>query len=169
MEYQFECDFTPTVRKSANRIRKLSPGRTILLLILGIGLFAYVMRSALVTTILYGFDPFWVLMALFSIVYLLYGIFMPEISGYFWVRRFKKDIDSYHISFGDCIEIRQGNILTYWEYTEINQVVRLKYHYELQKDKRIGIMLDPDTVTGGTFEEFKQFLREKRPDLNIPD
>ena len=169
MEYRFECNFTPTVRKSANRIRKLSPGRTILMLILGIGFFAYIMPAAVITTILYGVQPEWVFFSLFSIAYLVYGIFMPEISGYFWVRRFKKDTDSYHISFGDCIEVRQGNIRVCWEYTEINQAVRLKYHYELLKDKRMGIMLDPDSLTGGTFSEFKQFLREKRPDLNIPD
>jgi hypothetical protein len=169
MEYQFECDFTPTVRKSANRIRKLSPGRTILMLILGIGFFAYIMPAAVVTTLLYGFQPNWVFFALVSVVYLLYGIFMPEISGYIWVRRFKKNSDSYHISFSDNIEIRQGNVRVYWEYTEIKQVMRLKYHYELQKNKRTGIMLDPSTLTGGTFEEFKAFLREKCPDLKIPD
>ena len=169
MEYQFECDFTPTVRKSANRIRKFSPGRTILILILGIGFFAYIMRAAVVTTLLYGVQPTWLMFALFSILYLLYGIFMPEISAYFWVRRFRKACNSYHISFGDNIEVRQDNVRIYWEYSEINQVVRLKYHYELLKDKRMGIMLDPGTLTGGTFEEFKQFLREKRPDLNIPE
>ena len=169
MEYKFECDFTPTVRKSANRIRKFFPVRTILLLIVGIGIFAYIMPAAVITTILYGFQPLWLFYAVFSIAYLIFGIFMPEISGYFWVQRFKKDCDSYHISFGENIEVRQGNIRVYWEYTEINQVVRMKYHYELLKDKRMGIMLDPDTLTGGTFEEFKQFLREKRPDLKIPE
>ncbi len=169
MKYRFECDFTPTVRKSANRIRKLSPGRTILMLILGIGFFGYIMPAAVATTILYGFQPQWLFYALFSIAYLVYGVFMPEVSGYIWVRRFRKDCNSYHISFGENIEIRQGNIRVCWEYTEINQVIRLKYHYELLKDKRMGIMLDPDSLTGGTFEEFKQFLREKRPDLIIPD
>ena len=169
MEPVFECDFTPTVRKSANRIRKLSPVRAVLMLILGIGVFTYIMPTAVVTTILYGFQPEWAMFALFSVLYLLYGIFMPEISGYFWVRQFKKSCGNYHITFSDNIEIRQGNIRTYWEYTEINRVERLKYHYELLKDKRIGIMLDPDTMTGGTFEEFKQFLREKRPDLKIPE
>ncbi len=169
MEYQFECDFTPTVRKSANRIRKLFPGRTILMLVVAIGLFVYIMRPAVIATILYGVQPEWVIYALFSIAYLFFGIFMPEIRGYIWVRRFKKDCDSYHVSFGENIEIREGNIRVYWEYTEINQVVRLKYHCELQKDKRMAIMLDPDTLTGGTFEEFKQFLREKCPNVKIPD
>jgi len=169
VEPLFECDFTPTVRKGANRIRKLSPGATVVILLLGIGVFAYVMRSAVLITILYGVQPFWILMALVSIIYLLYCIFMPEIRSFFWVRRYKRDAGSYHISFGENIEIRQGNIRVYWEYTEINRVVRMKYYYELLKDKRMGIMLDPDRLTGGTFEEFKQFLREKRPDLNIPD
>ena len=161
MEYRFECDFTPPVRKSANRIRKLFPGRTILMLVLGIGFFAYIMPAAVVTTLLYGVQLEWVLYALFSIAYLVYGIFMPEINGYFWVRRFRKDCDSYHISFGENIEIRQGNIRVYWEYAEISQILRLKYHYELLKDKHMSIMLDPDTLTGGTYEEFKAFLREK--------
>ena len=169
MEYKFKCDFTPTVRKSASRIRKFSPGRTILMLILAVGIFAYIMRTAVVITLLYGVQLTWMMLALFSILYLLYGIFMPEISGYFWVRRFRKGCNSYHISFGDNIEIRQDNVLVYWEYTEINQAVRLKYHYELLKDKHLGIMLDPGTLTGGTFEEFTEFLRQKRPDLTIPD
>ena len=169
MESVFECDFTPTVRKSANRIRKLSAGRTIMMLILGISIFGYVMYAAVITTILYGIQLEWVLLALFSALYLLYGIFMPEISGYFWVRRFKKDCGSYHIIFGDNIEVRQGNIRVYWEYTEINRVERLKYYYELQKDKRMAIMIDPTGFTKGTFPGFKQFLREKRPDLNIPE
>ena len=167
MESVFDCDFTPTVRKSANRIRKLSPGRTILMLVLGIGIFGYIMPITVITTILYGVQPGWILFALFSVAYLLYGIFMPEISGYFWVRRFKKECDSYHISFGDCIEVRQGNVRVYWEYTDIKRVVRLKYYYELQKDKHMGIMLDPDTLTGGTFEEFMQFLRGKCPDAKL--
>ena len=167
MEYQFECDFTPTVRKSANRIRKLSPERTILMLVVGIGFFAFIMSAAVITFILHGIQPVWVIYALFSVAFLLYSIFMPEISGYIWARRFKKDIDSYHISFGDNIEIRQGNIRVYWEYTEIKQAVELKYHYELQKDNRTGIMLDPDTLTGGTFEEFKQFLRETCPNAKF--
>ena len=169
MESVFECEFTPTVRKSANRIRKFSPGRTILILFLGIGIFAYIMPTAVITTILCGIQLEWMLFALFSILYLFYGIFMPEISGYFGVRRFKKHFGSYHITFGDNIEVRQGNIRVYWEYTEINRGERLKYHYELQKDKRMGIMLDPDTLTGGTFEEFKQFLREKCPNAKFSD
>jgi hypothetical protein len=169
MERVFECDFTPTVRKSADRIRKMSSVRTVLLILITVAYPVYILPQAVGSIIFYGFSPEWLIFALLSILLPAYGIFMPEINGYFYVRQFKKQCSSYHIIFGDSIEIHQGNIKIIWDYAEINRAVRLKYHYELQKDKRIGIMFDPETMTGGTFEEFKQFLREKRSDLVIPN
>lgn len=165
MEAVFECRFVPTVRKSANRIRKMSPVRTIFMLLLGIAVFLYIFPISLE----YRFNGFWGLLAVLSVAYFLYGIFMPEICGYFYVRQFRRTCGTYEIAFGDNIEIRQGNIRVCWEYGEISRVVRLKHHYELQKDKRMGIMLDPNSFTKGTFEGFKKFLREKRPSLEIPE
>lgn len=168
MESVFECAFTPTIKMQANRIRKYSPGRCALLLILGIGVFLYVLPSV----IWFGFDMFWTSVFLFSLAYLLYCIFFPEINAYFSVKRFKKDTSGegiYRIAFGDRIEVWQGNIRMTWEYGEINEVFRLKYTYELKKNKHMALFVDPNGFTKGTFSEFKQFLREKYPDLTIPE
>ena len=55
------------------------------------------------------------------------------------------------------------------EYRKIVRVLRLKHSYVLMIGKRNGVMLDPKGFTKGAFEEFKHFLREKRPDLTIPE
>jgi hypothetical protein len=55
------------------------------------------------------------------------------------------------------------------EYRKIVRVVRLKHSYLLMTSRRTGVLLDPNGFTKGTFEEFKQFLRQKRPDLTIPE
>ena len=55
------------------------------------------------------------------------------------------------------------------DYETIVRVVRLKHSYVLMNSRRTGIMLDTSSFTKGTFEEFKQFIRTKRPDLKIPE
>ena len=138
------------------------------ILLIGIGISLYIIPTA----ILCQFRGVWTLYAIISVIYLLYGLFMPEINAYFTVKRFKKDTageGKYKVVFGDTIEVWQGKIRVCWEYAEINQVRHLKYSYELMKNKRMAIMVDPIGFTKGTFPGFKQFLREKRPDLNIPE
>ena len=44
-----------------------------------------------------------------------------------------------------------------------------RYSYELIKSKNERIVVEPGSFTKGTFAEFKQFLRQKRPDLLIPE
>ena len=55
------------------------------------------------------------------------------------------------------------------EYRKILRVLRLKHSYMLMMGKRNGVMLDPNGFTKGTFEEFKQFLRDTYPNLQIPE
>ena len=55
------------------------------------------------------------------------------------------------------------------EYRKIRRVVHLRHSYVLMIGRRNGVILDPNTFTKGTFAEFKQFFREKRPDLTIPE
>lgn len=168
MESLFECEFTVSVKMAANRIRRLYPARCIVFPIIGISIFLLMTHFALK----YGFTGIWLLYFLFGVFYLIFALLMPEINGLIAVRRFNKDtsgMGGYKVSFGDSIEINQGNIRVYWAYSEISQVRHLKYSYELMKNKRMGIMLDPDGFTKGTFKEFKQFLRGKRPDLKIPE
>ena len=172
MEPVFVCEFTPTVPMVAARIRKYSEARCALLLIMGIGLFGYVLFHAIMTLIYLDFPAIWIWPILFSLALLLYGIFFPQINAYFAVRNYKKDTSgngTYKISFGEKIEVTQGTLRSIWEYSDIQNVYHLKYSYELAKSKRLALCLDPDGFTKGNFAEFKQFLKEKRPDLSIPE
>ena len=167
MEPAFVCEFKLTIPMIAARFRKYHPIRWVVMMLIGIGYFLYMLPSV----IYYGFDMFWSVMFLFGVGYLLYGIFLPQVSARIVLRRFEKDTAGngiYRISFGDTIEVQEGNIQVTWNYSEINQVCALKHSFDLLKNKRLGLTVDPNGFTKGTFSEFKQFLREKRPDLNIP-
>ena len=88
------------------------------------------------------------------------------------MRNYKKDTSgnsTYKIAFGEQIEVTQGTIKATWEYSDICEVYHLKHSYELVKSKRLGLIVDPNGFTKGSFDEFKQFLREKRPDLTVPE
>ena len=168
MEPSFVCEFKPTVKMIAARTRKFAPGRCALMAVMGIGTAAFILPGCL----WYRLEGIWAFYFLLAVIWPFYGIFWPEIGGYFSLRRFRKDTHGegvYRVNFGDAIEVRQGNIRVTWEYSEIARVERLKYSLELIKNKRMAIMVAPDGFTKGTFSEFKQFLREKRPDLKIPD
>ena len=73
------------------------------------------------------------------------------------------------VTFADMIQLSEGMVQITVEYRKILCVERWKNSYMLMTGKRNGVMLDPNGFTQGTFEEFKQFLREKRPDLTIPE
>ena len=171
MESVFECEFTPTVKMIAARVRKYSEARYAFLLILAIGLFAYIAINAVFTSIFLGFDIFWVKMLLVALAFLVATIFFPRVNAYFSVRNYKKDVDGgiYKIAFGEHIELFQGSSRVIWEYKDINKIYHLKYSYELVKSKRMAMFLDPNGFTKGNFEDFKRFLKEKRPDLTIPE
>ena len=104
---------------------------------------------------------------------MLVNSFLPQIYGFTTLRNAKKLNDGVQpevvITFGDTIELREGMIHITVEYHKILRVIHLKHSYMLMIGKRNGVMLDPDGFTTGTFPEFKEFLREKRPDLQIPE
>ena len=106
-------------------------------------------------------------------VILLVSAFFPHL--YAWSARSgaKKQNDDVMpetvITFGDTIELTEGPVRITVEYRKIVKVVHLKHSYVLMIGKRNGVMLRPDGFVKGTFEEFKQFLREKRPDLKIAE
>ena len=171
MESVFECEFTPTVKMIAARVRKYSEARYAFLLIISIGLFAYVAINAVFTSIFWGFDMIWVKLLLFTLAFLVVSIFFPRVNAYFGVRNYKKDTAGglYKIAFGDHIELTQGSTRIIWEYQDIQKIYHLKYSYELVKSKRLALFVDPNGFTKGNFEDFKRFLKEKRPDLTIPE
>ena len=73
------------------------------------------------------------------------------------------------IRFGEKITVSESKMELTLDYETIVRVVHLKHSYVLMNSRRTGVMLDVNSFTKGTFEEFKQFLRTKRPDLKIPE
>lgn len=113
----------------------------------------------------------WGMTAAWSVFLLIY--FMPHYYAWSVLRNSKRLNDGLTpeavISFGDTIELEEGVSRITVHYHSITRVLRLKHSYMLMTSRRTGVMLRTDGFTKGTFHEFKQFLREKRPDLNIPD
>lgn len=70
--------------------------------------------------------------------------------------------------FGDVILSNMGDQEGYG-YERIRKVASLKHSYVIYIDKRISIPVTRDGFTKGDFASFKAFLREKRPDLKIPE
>ena len=71
--------------------------------------------------------------------------------------------------FWDKISIENEMASRNWEYKHLTGVYSFKYSYCLRFADKTVLLLGRDGFTKGTFEEFKQFLREKRPDLKIPE
>ena len=99
--------------------------------------------------------------------------FIPDWFAWNSLRQAKKQYDGKIpetiVTLGDVIELREGMVQYTIEYQRIIRVVHLKRSYVLMIGKRNGVMLAPDGFSKGTFEECKQFLRGKRPDLLIPE
>ena len=99
--------------------------------------------------------------------------FLPDFYAWQNLRRIKKQNDGVApetvVTVGDTIEMREGMVHYTIEYRKLKKVICLKHSYALMTGKRNGLILNPNCFTKGTFAEFKQFLREKRPDLNIPE
>lgn len=169
MEERFVCEYTPTVKMLASQARKRHPVRVVVFLLIGIVFFSYMLHCAL----MFHFQGIWSLFFLIGVTYLLWSLAMPEINAYLAIRRMKKGLGGEDplckITFGESIEIKEGTIRIIWEYSEINRIHRYKHSYVLAKNKQLGIILDPNGLTEGTFEGFKAFLRQKLPALQIPE
>ena len=70
--------------------------------------------------------------------------------------------------FGDVILSNMGDQEAY-TYDRIRKVASLRHSYVIYIDKRISIPVVRNAFTKGDFDSFKKFLREKRPDLKIPE
>ena len=171
MEPEFVCEFPFTVPMIAARIRKYSDVRWAVQLVLGIGFFSYILVRAILSAAMHMFDFYWVQTLFLSLVILLFSIFFPQINAFFAVRNYKKNTSGkglYKISFGEKIELSQGAIQSTLDYSAIQKVYRLKYSYELVISKHSAVVVDPKGFTKGDFESFREFLKSKRPDLNLP-
>ena len=115
----------------------------------------------------------YLIMPLLCVLAAVYMATMPYLN----VRRgFKKEVAFYNgtlpestVKIGDKIEICDVDSSRTWEYHHLTEVHSFKYSYCLRFADRTVLLFNRSDFTKGTFEEFKQFLRTKRPDLKIPE
>ena len=96
---------------------------------------------------------------------------------YLQVRKgWKKDVAFHHgklpvntARFGEKISIENVEASRNWEYYQLTKVCSFKRSYCLCFGDNTVLVLNRANFTKGTFEEFKQFLRARRPDLKIPE
>ena len=165
MEAQFEIRYYSTHNMLAEFARKYSVGPRWPIVIVFWIIYLFVLIPCIVNVESYDELP---LLIVLGVIMLAVG-FMPHFYTWSVFQNVKKQNDGVQpetiITFGDVIEMHEGMVHLTIEYRKIVRVVRLKHSYMLMLGKRNGIMLRTDCFTKGTFEEFKQFLQAKRPDL----
>ncbi len=118
-------------------------------------------------------DTYYLSDAVMSVVVLLAFFLLPEFAAWETLRQQKKksggNLLAYQVCFGDEIVDTSPGQQMILSYDRVERVVHLKHSYVLMIDKRTGILLDINGFTKGSFPEFKQLLREKCPNLLIPD
>lgn len=168
MEVQFENRYYSTHNMIAEFARKYSIGPKWPIAILFWFIYLFALIPCIVNVYLH--DDLLLLITL-GIIMLAVG-FMPHFYAWSVLRNGKKQNDGVLpetiTTFGDVIEIHEGMVHLTIEYRKIVRVIRLKHSYMLMLGKRNGVMLRTDCFTKGTFEEFRRFLAEKRPNLQIP-
>lgn len=169
MEHEFEIHFVPTHRMLAENIRKYGVGpripTVILCTIVYVLIIFYICQSGLWERMK---DFVLILLAVEMVVF-----FLPHILV--WLRQItvkKMNGGGYPeavITVDDAITYQEGPWKECFDFAALTGAVRLKNSYKLRFQNRKSLLLAPDGFTKGTFEGFKQFLREKRPDLKIPE
>jgi len=169
MEPQFELRFYCDQRRLTEFYRKVALGPRPVT----VGIMAAVYLVLLMRSILWGILGEMIPMLLFAaLIFTLIG-FMPEWFSWNILRQTKKQNDGQIpetvVTVGDYIELHEGMARYTIEYRKIVKVVSLKRSYVLMLGRRNGVILDPTGFTKGSFGDFKDYLRNVRPDLVIPD
>ncbi len=169
MEVQFENRYYSTHNMIAEFARKFSVGPKWPIVILFWALYLFLLIPCIAAVELYDKLPLLIVLG----ISMLAVDFMPHLYAWSALRNGKKQNDDVLpetiVTFGDVIELHEGMVHLTIEYRKITRVIRLKHSYMLMLGKRNGVMLRTDCFTKGTFEEFKQFLKAKRPDLVLAD
>lgn len=168
METCFENRYYSNHKMLAEFMRKYSVGPRPVTICIVVAIYLFFVINSWWKGILLEMLPTLVAMGVF------FGLLYFLADYYAWntLRNTKKQNDNMLpetvVTFGDAIEMHEGMVHLTIEYRKIQKIVRLKHSYVLMNGKRSGILLYEDGFTKGTFEEFKKFLREKCPDLKIP-
>ena len=169
MEVLFELRYFTNQRTLAEFYRKHGTGPRLPMIILCVAIYLFFLIFSMLHGIFVEMIPMLLGMAA---VFVFVG-FIPEWFTWNLLRQVKKQNDGQIpetvVTFSDVMELHEGMVHYTVEYRKIVKVVSLKHSYVLMMGRRNGIILDPSSFTKGTFSEFKQFLREKRPDLKIPE
>ena len=123
---------------------------------------------------------FWGVFDLFSVVVVVVLIALMVImpkrlvknasTSYEKLLAYYDDVMPVHrIQFGDKIIIETPDCTSTIEYRKIEKILSLKHGYVICDKKPSFFILSRDGFTKGTFEEFKRFLREKCPEVTIPE
>ena len=169
MEPVFENQYHSKHRMLAEFFRKYTIGPHPVLVAIVAVMFVLLTIVRLCAGIFADDLPTWLMMAV-----ALFGMyFLADLYAWISLRHTKKQNDGVlpvtRITFDEKIELYEGMVHITLEYRKIVKVVHLTHSYALLIGKRNGVIMDPDGFTKGTFAEFKQFLREQRPDLQIPE
>ena len=167
METQFEICTVAKYRMIVENSRKYGVGPRVPTVI--------AVWSVIVLTVLgaavFGFlNQIWRVIVV-AAVFELIVFFMPHYITFFGIRALKKrnggKLPQAVITISDRIICRSGNEELIYEFSDLVDVVSLKYSYKLRFTQRRSLLIDPEAFTQGNLEEFKQFLQKKRPDLKI--
>ena len=169
MEPLFENRFYGTHRMMAEFFRKYGVGPRPAVVAIGAAAYAFFLVTCMIRGNILEELPMLLGAALFFVaVY-----FIPDLFAWSSMRHSKQQNDGVLpetvITFGDTIALQEGMIHLTVEYRKITRVIRLKHSYVLMTGKRTGIILQENGFTQGTFAEFKRFLREKYPNMIIPE
>lgn len=166
MDYKFENRYYDNDEMIKEYISKIITGKISLV---GMGTFIF---SLIFSVIMYKTNDY-VLMAIVGtagLISFVAAIFTPILT-FKEIKKSSKALNSENheniVRFGNDITIEQGKAKITVEYNKIFKTHNLKHSYVLQFGKQNSILIVPDKFTKGNFEEFKIFLKEKCPELEI--
>ena len=168
METLFENTYISDKKMMQEFFRKYSLGpRPILTIITGI--LMLICMPTLIVGILLRRDV-WLLGTMF-VVWIL-AQFMPNFAAWSSLRNAKKQNDgvlpeSRVVFTEENIQMFEGMVHLTIDYRKIVKTIRLKHSYALMTGKRNAVLIKPDAFTKGMFEQFRAFLGEKCPGIQI--
>ena len=173
MEFRFENTTIPEKKMFAETIRRLHKIWWILLVVcVGYMIYtAYSFVEGYLNNVIWVDFIFW---------FVFYGagavlsLAMPSVAAQRNLRALRRRNLGQPVvavkQFGDRIVSTCAGSVDTLDYCNIKKVCSLKTCYVICFEHNMALLIiSRDGFTKGTFEEFKQFLREKRPDLKIPE
>ena len=173
MEFQFENTTIPEKKIFAETFRRLHK----MWLFILIGSVGYMLYMAYRFVEAYLNNVIWLDYIFWFVFYFAFAIFalvMPSISVERSFRAMRRQNLGQPVvmvkQFGDRIVSSYAGSVNTLDCCNMKRVYSLKTCYVILFKSNMAILImSRDGFTKGTFEEFKQFLREKRPDLIIPE